>query len=280
MAAAVRAALAEDLDERGDVTTAACVPATARLRASVVVRQPGVLAGTDAIAATYAQLDQAVTVTTHLDDGTRVDTDAVVATVDGPARSVLTGERTALNLLSHLSGIATATAAFADELAGTGCVVRDTRKTLPGLRALAKAAVVAGGGVNHRTSLSDGVLIKDNHVAAAGGVAPATTAAMAAVGAGAVQVEVDDLAELDAALAAGATSVLLDNFAPNDLPLAVARCRAAGDVFVEVSGGVDLATAWAIGQSGVDAIAVGSLTHSVRALDIGLDTGPVGTEVV
>ena len=270
-------ALAEDLDERGDVTAASTVPEQARFSGRFVARQPGVAAGVAAIAATYAQVDPAVTVEPVARDGDPLEPGSVVATVSGPARSVLTGERTALNLLGHLCGVATTTRAYVRAVGGSSAVVRDTRKTLPGLRALQKAAVVAGGGTNHRRSLSDGVLVKDNHVAAAGGVAAATRAALAAAGAGSVQVEVDDLGELDEALAAGARSVLVDNFAIPDLRAAVARCAAVeGGVFLEASGGVTLDTVAEIAATGVDAIAVGALTHSVPALDIGLDLDPGG----
>ncbi len=265
-------ALAEDLDERGDVTALATVPADAVFEGRFVARQRGVAAGLDVIAVTYAAVDPAVRVTPVVRDGDALEPGAVLATVRGPARSVLTGERTALNLLGHLCGVATATRAYVDAVAGTRAVIRDTRKTLPGLRALQKAAVVAGGGVNHRRSLSDGILIKDNHVAAAGGVGAATRAALAAAGVAAVQVEVDDLDELEEALAAGARNVLVDNFSSADLRSAVARCaEVEGGVFLEASGGVTLETVAEIAATGVDAIAIGALTHSVAALDIGLD---------
>ena len=268
----VAVALAEDLGDRGDVTAQATVPESATLRAQFTARRSGTAAGVAAIAATYAQIDAAVAVDTKVTDGQLVSPGDVLAVVHGPARAVLAGERTALNLVSHLSGIATMTARYVEALHGSGCVVRDTRKTLPGLRALQKAAVVAGGGTNHRAGLHDALLVKDNHVAAAGSVASATTAALANHGGLPVQVEVDDIEQLRAALQAGARCVLLDNFALAALPAAVAVCRAVGEpVFVEVSGGVTLDTAAAIAATGVDAIAVGALTHSVAALDIGLD---------
>jgi nicotinate-nucleotide pyrophosphorylase (carboxylating) len=272
LAAVVALALAEDLTARGDATAAATVPAGAAFAGTFASREAGVVAGTEVIAATYAAVDSAVEVVVHLGDGAAVRPGDAIAEVRGPARSVLTGERTALNLLGHLCGVATATRRYADAVAGTGAVVRDTRKTLPGLRALQKAAVAAGGGVNHRLSLSDGILVKDNHVAAAGGVGAATRAALAHAGDLPVQVEVDDLDELAEALEAGARAILLDNFDLDGLAIAVDRCRARGtDVFVEASGGVTLDTVAAIARAGVDAIAVGALTHSVRALDIGLD---------
>ncbi len=272
----VTTALAEDLGpipvpER-DVTATATVPAHLRATAAVVPRAAGVVAGLDAVVVTYRLLDPAVTVDLAARDGDAVAPGQPVAVVAGPATSVLAGGRTALNLLTHASGIATLTRRFVDAVAGTGCLVRDSRKTLPGLRALQKAAVVAGGGHNHRMALVTGLLVKDNHVAAAGGVTAATRAALAAAGDLEVQVEVDTLEELDEALAAGARRILLDNFTLDDLAAGVARCRAVDpDTFVEASGGVTLDTAAAIAATGVDAIAVGALTHSAPALDIGLD---------
>jgi nicotinate-nucleotide pyrophosphorylase (carboxylating) len=264
-------ALEEDL-AGGDATAAATVPAELTATARFVARRDGVVAGLGAVAAVIDAVDPALVLRPAVADGQRVSGGTVVATVSGSARGILAAERTALNLLTHLSGVATQTAALVDALSGTACVVRDTRKTLPGMRALQKAAVVAGGGVNHRFSLADGILIKDNHVAAAGGVGTATRQALdnpAGVG---VQVEVDNLAQLAEALDAGARSVLLDNFALAEMREAVATCRAIpDDVFVEASGNVTLETARAIAETGVDAVAVGALTHSVRALDIGLD---------
>jgi nicotinate-nucleotide pyrophosphorylase (carboxylating) len=264
-------ALAEDL-AGGDATAAATVPESLEATAQFVARGEGVVAGLSAVAAVVATVDAALVFTPALRDGDRVAKGALVAQVSGRARSILAAERTALNLLTHLCGVATQTAALVAALDGTGCVVRDTRKTLPGMRALQKAAVAAGGGVNHRFSLSDGILIKDNHVAAAGGIAAATRQALDAAGGLSVQVEVDDLIQLAQALDAGARSVLLDNFSVDDMRTAVAVCRAvADDVFVEASGNVSLETVRAIAETGVDAVAVGALTHSVRALDIGLD---------
>ncbi len=268
----VALALAEDLGAAGDVTTLACVPADVPYRAVFVARDAGVVAGLEAIRAVFAAVDPEVMFEPRVEDGTRIERGAVLADVRGSVHALLTAERTALNLLTHLSGIATSTAAFVAEVAGTGCMVRDTRKTLPGLRALQKAAVVAGGGVNHRHGLWDGLLVKDNHIHAAGGVTEAVRRAHAASDGLGVQVEVDSLEQLDEALRAGARSVLLDNFSCNDLPAAVARCRQRDEpVFVEASGGVTLASAWAIASTGVDAIAVGACTHSAPALDIGLD---------
>ena len=262
-------ALEEDL-ANGDATSAATVPVSATAAAAFVARAPGVIAGLDVVEAVIASVDDALDFTAIAKGGDRVDPGAALAHVEGSARSILAAERTALNLLTHLSGIATATAQFVDAVAGTSCVIRDTRKTLPGMRALQKAAVVAGGGVNHRFNLGDGVLVKDNHVAAAGGIRAAAQQVAAVHGIG-VQVEVDDLGQLDEALAAGVSSVLLDNFTLEDLRAAVERCRAGGRVFVEASGNVTLETVREIAETGVDAVAVGALTHSVRALDIGLD---------
>lgn len=268
----VATALAEDLDERGDITTAATVPASTVARAAMVARADGVIAGLAAAHATFEAVDPRLIVELRAADGDRVRPGEVVLCVRGPARSVLMAERTALNLVTHASGIATLTARCVAQVAGTGVVIRDTRKTLPGLRALAKAAVVAGGGTNHRLSLSDGLLVKDNHVAAAGGVTRATRAALAAGAGVEVQVEVDSLAELEEALAAGARSVLLDNFDLDATRAAVVRCRACAEpVFVEASGGVRSDAIAAIAATGVDAVAVGALTHSAPALDLGLD---------
>jgi len=268
----VALALAEDLGEEGDLTAAATVPADATDTAALVAREAGAVAGLHAAHAVFSAVDTRIVFTSRTRDGDLVEAGAVVAAVSGPTRAILAGERTALNLLSHLSGVATATARYVAALAGTGCVVRDTRKTLPGLRALQKAAVAAAGGVNHRRGLDDGLLVKDNHAAAAGGVGVATKAALAGARGRAVQIEVDDLDQLEEALGAGARSVLLDNFPLDDLRAGVARCRRTPEpVFVEASGGLDLATARAAAEAGADAVAVGALTHSVRALDIGLD---------
>jgi nicotinate-nucleotide pyrophosphorylase (carboxylating) len=270
----VARALAEDLDDAGDVTSLATVPAGARGDAELVARAAGVVAGLGLVAEVYAQLDPDVVVETTVEDGTRVAAGDVLGTVRGPLRSVLTGERTALNLVTHLSGIATATAAFAAALAGTGTVVRDTRKTGPGLRLLEKAAVRAGGGTNHRIGLSDALLVKDNHAVAAGGVAAATRAALAAADGRHVQVEVDSLEELEAAVGAGARDVLLDNFDVPTTRAAVAWLAAHGPdqrVLVESSGTVRLDTAHEYALAGVDRIAVGAITHSAPQLDLALD---------
>lgn len=277
LAELARAALAEDLGAGGDLTSAAVVAAEATLRARLVARAEGVVAGLDVAAAVCAGVDPPARLVAACADGEAVAPGQTLGEVTGPARSVLAAERTLLNLLGHLSGVATLTRAYVDAVAGTRAVIRDTRKTLPGLRAAQKRAVAAGGGVNHRLRLDDGILVKDNHVALAGGIVAATRAALDA---GArhgveVQIEVDTLAQLDEALAAGARSVLCDNFAPADLASAVTRAHTVDPpAFVEASGGVSLATVAAVAAAGVDAIAVGALTHSAPALDIGLDLAP------
>ncbi|MGH3441099.1 MAG: carboxylating nicotinate-nucleotide diphosphorylase [Nitriliruptorales bacterium] len=266
-------ALAEDLGTGGDVTSAACVPEHVQGTGEVRARADGVLAGVGALAETFAQVDPAVEVGATRSDGDRLAPGDVVAVVRGPLRSVLTGERVALNLLGHLSGVATATRDFVDAVAGTGCAVRDTRKTLAGLRVLEKAAVVAGGGENHRIGLDDQLLVKDNHIVAAGGITAAVSAALAAAEGRPVQVEVTSEEELEDALAAGATDVLFDNFAPEELRSLVARV--GGRAATEASGRISLETARAYAEAGVDRIAVGGVTHSAAWLDVALDI--VGT---
>lgn len=273
---AVARALAEDVGEAGDVTALATIAANASGRAELIARGDGVVAGLWLVAEVYGQLDPAVTVEVLAAEGDRVAAGDVVATVTGPLRSVLTGERTALNLVTHLSGVATATRALVDVVAGTGCVVRDTRKTIPGLRLLQKGAVAAGGGVNHRLGLSDALLVKDNHVAAAGSVTAAVAAALAGAEGRHVQVEVDSLAELTEAVAAGARDVLLDNLDPEATRRAVDWCRAWGDehgdrILLESSGTISRATVRAYAEAGVDRVAVGAITHSAPQLDLALD---------
>ena len=276
----VRRTLAEDLGEAGDLTSLATVPAAAVLDVRYVTREAGVVAGLPVLAAMVeiAPVDAAQGVDSAFallaTDGDRVAAGTPLAAWRAPARAVLALERTSLNLLGHLSGVATATRAWADVVEGTGARVRDTRKTMPLLRALEKYAVRVGGGVNHRTGLYDAVLIKDNHVAAAGGVGAALDAAYAAHPRGSVvvQVEVDSLDQLDEALDHGAEQVLLDNFDLADLRTAVARTRdRAPATVLEASGGLTLDVARAVADTGVDLLAVGALTHSARNLDIGLD---------
>lgn len=270
----VARAVAEDLPA-GDPTGAAVGPRPAR--ASVVARQPGTVAGLVAAQMVLNEVSRRLRTGSaeaemNADDGDTVPARQVLGLLTGPADTLLAAERTVLNLVTHLSGVATATAALVGAVAGTGAVVRDTRKTLPGLRALEKYAVRCGGGSNHRMSLSDAVLVKDNHVAALGGVRAAVVAARQSAGAAglAVEVEVDDLDELDEALTAGADLVLVDNMSLADTADAVRRANQYG-AKVEASGGIQLATIGAVAACGVHYIAVGALTHSAPALDIGLD---------
>ncbi len=266
----VRAALAEDLGRAGDVTAAACVPAEARLSVAFAVRQAGVVAGLDCARLALAALDPAIRFTQVLSDGDAATAGAVLAHAEGGARAILSAERTALNLLGRLSGVASLTAAYIKAVEGTRARIVDTRKTTPGLRALEKYAVRCGGGVNHRFGLDDAILIKDNHVAACGGVAEAVRRAKAAAGhLMKVEVEVDSLAQLDEALPYAPDVVMLDNFSLDDLRQAVRRV--GGAVTLEASGGVNLQTVRAIAETGVDVISVGALTHSAPALDVGLD---------
>jgi nicotinate-nucleotide pyrophosphorylase (carboxylating) len=266
-------ALEEDLRYGPDATTAATVPAGAVAVGAFVARESGVLAG---LPAARAVLDEVVGTYEVLDtraDGDRLAAGDAALTVRAPLRGLLTAERTALNLLCHLSGVATATAAWVDAVAGTGARIRDTRKTLPGLRLLEKYAVRCGGGVNHRLGLGDAVLIKDNHVAAAGSVGAALTTARAAAPDLPCEVEVDTLDQLDEVLALGAELVLLDNFDVERTREAVRR-RGDRPTLLESSGGLVLANARTYAETGVDYLSVGALTHSVRALDLGLDLDP------
>ena len=272
VARVVAAALDEDFRYGPDVTSAATV-AGRTLTADVVARQAGVLAGTPvALAVLDLAADGAdVAGTVLAPDGARVASGDAVLRVSGPATAVLGAERTMLNFLTRLSGIATATRAWADAVAGTGAVVRDTRKTTPGLRAVEKYAVRCGGGENHRMGLGDAALIKDNHVAAAGGVAGAVAAVRSAAGGVPLEVECDSLPQVREALAAGARFLLLDNMGVAALREAVAAARAYDGVRLEASGGLRLATAREVALTGVDYLAVGALTHSSPALDLGLD---------
>jgi nicotinate-nucleotide pyrophosphorylase (carboxylating) len=266
----VATALQEDLRYGPDATTTATVPADAVAVAAFTTREPGVLAGLPTARAVLDAVVGGYEVLASRADGDRLAAGDVALTVRAPARGLLTAERTALNLLCHLSGVATATAAWVDAVAGTGARIRDTRKTLPGLRLLEKYAVRCGGGVNHRLGLGDAVLIKDNHVAAAGSVGAAFAAARAQAPGLPCEVEVDTLEQLDEVLALGAELVLLDNFDVERTREAVRR-RGARPTRLESSGGLALANARAYAETGVDYLAVGALTHSVRALDIGLD---------
>jgi nicotinate-nucleotide pyrophosphorylase (carboxylating) len=268
----VRQALAEDTGGR-DVTADAVVPQGRRGRARIVQKQPGIVFGFAAARETFRlcgieDLEQLV-----IEGQWRDQVPAEIAFTSGPAASLLAAERTALNFLSHLSGIATLTARFAEAVAGTGARILDTRKTTPGLRHLEKQAVAAGGGVNHRMGLYDAILIKENHVALAGGLEAAVAAAKAT--AMAVEVECRDLGEVRTSLAAGADRILLDNMAPADLRDAVALRDAAGTgVELEASGGIELATVREVAETGVDFISVGALTHSAPALDLSMLVEP------
>ncbi|MDB5466574.1 MAG: nadC [Phenylobacterium sp.] len=270
IAPVVRAALAEDLGRAGDVTAQACIPAEARLSAVFAARKPGVVAGLACAHLAVAELDPTADFRTLAADGDRIAAGAQLAWVEANARALLSAERTALNLLGRLSGIATLTRAYVDAVEGTDARIVDTRKTTPGLRALEKYAVRCGGGVNHRFGLDDAILIKDNHVAACGSVGEAVRRAKAAAGhLMKVEVEVDSLDQLDEALAHAPDVVMLDNFSLGDLREAVRRV--GGKVVLEASGGITLETVRAVAETGVDVISVGALTHSVGVLDIGLD---------
>jgi nicotinate-nucleotide pyrophosphorylase (carboxylating) len=266
----VRTALLEDLGRAGDITADAIVPAEQRASLALRARQPGVIAGLDIARCAFQTISPAIRIEIERPDGSVVVPGDTIATINGPARALLTGERTALNFLCHLSGVATATASLVTAVKGTRAQIVCTRKTTPGLRALEKYAVRAGGGSNHRFGLDDAVLIKDNHIALAGGIRTAIERAKEHVGhLVKIEVEVDTLAQLEVALALGIDAVLLDNMTVDDLRQAVAMTR--GKVITEASGRITAATAPAIAATGVDLISVGWVTHSSAALDIGLD---------
>jgi nicotinate-nucleotide pyrophosphorylase (carboxylating) len=266
----VRAALLEDLGRAGDLTTDAIIPADMTTRAVIAARQPGVVAGLDLAVLAFQLIDPRIAVQIHKADGARLSPGDDIATLSGPARGILTAERVALNFMGHLSGIASATAAIADAIRPYGTKVTDTRKTTPGLRQVQKYAVRVGGGANHRFGLDDAILIKDNHVAVAGGIGPAIARARAYAGhLVKIEVEVDTLDQLQEALDAKVEAVLLDNMTSDQLREAVAMV--AGRAITEASGGITPETAPAVAASGVDLISVGWLTHSVRVLDLGLD---------
>jgi nicotinate-nucleotide pyrophosphorylase (carboxylating) len=268
----VARALDEDLGAAGDVTTAATVPADLIGSADVVPRATGVIAGLPVAAWVFETVGVGrVRIEFGTADGAAVTPGEVVATARGPVRDLLTAERTALNLLCHLSGIATLTRRWVDAVEGTGAVIRDTRKTMPGLRALEKYAVRCGGGANHRMSLSDAALVKDNHVLAAGGVAKAFAAVRAAHPELTIEVEVDTAEQAIEVIGAGAQLVLLDNMPSAQMRDVVAYARERGGVKLEASGGLTLEGAREVAETGVDYLAVGALTHSAPALDIGLD---------
>jgi nicotinate-nucleotide pyrophosphorylase (carboxylating) len=277
--AVIDVALAEDLGADGDVTSAATVGTDTVGRGEAVTRQAGVVAGVPVAARVFQRVSAGrLTVEQTAPDGSLVAPGAVVLTVAGPVRDILTAERTALNLLCHLSGVATLTRRWVDAVAGTGAVIRDTRKTLPGLRALEKYAVRCGGGVNHRMSLSDAGLVKDNHVVAAGGAAHAFELVRAAWPGLPIEVEVDTVAQAREVVDAGADLVLLDNMSVEEMRTAVEYAKAQG-TRTEASGGLTLDRARAVAETGVDYLAVGALTHSAPVLDIGLDLVMEGTDV-
>ena len=266
----VRAALLEDLGLAGDITSAAVIPEDHRSTVALTARRAGVVAGLDAAALAFLLVDPAIVIERHLQDGAAVRPGDVIATVQGPSRGIISGERTALNFLSHLSGIATVTAGIVDAVRGTKAAIACTRKTTPGLRALEKYAVRAGGGANHRFALCDAILIKDNHIAIAGGVAEAIRRARKSSGHMVkIEVEVDTLDQLGEAMATGVDAVLLDNMTPDQLRQAVGIV--AGRAMTEASGGITPSTAVAVATSGVDLISIGWITHSAPILDIGLD---------
>ena len=267
---AVRAALLEDLGRAGDITTDAIVPADARAVTVLVARKRGVVAGLDCALMAFRLIDPALKTDVARPDGSAIGAGDVIATVSGPTRGILSAERVALNFICHLSGIASAAAAIVQSIKGHRARLVCTRKTMPGLRALQKYAVRVGGGFNHRFGLDDGVLIKDNHIAAAGSLATAVARARAAVGhLVKIELEVDTLAQLEEALKLPVDAVLLDNMGPDELRRAVALV--GGKLVIEASGRITPETAPAVAATGVDLLSSGWLTHSVAALDIGLD---------
>lgn len=273
IARAVEQALAEDLGTRGDLTTDATVKADVAAAAAFGARRDGVIAGLAVAEAAFQAVDPRVVFKADVRDGDRVAAGAVVARVAGPARALLTAERVALNFLCHMSGIATLTRRYVDAVSGTRARIADTRKTTPGLRAFEKYAVRCGGGANHRSGLFDAILIKDNHIVAAGGIAAAISSARAHAGHMVrIEVEVDDLEALATALAHPIDAVLLDNMDVAALRRAVEMV--AGRALTEASGGVTLETVRGIAETGVDLVSVGALTHSAPILDLGLDFAP------
>jgi nicotinate-nucleotide pyrophosphorylase (carboxylating) len=266
----IRHALEEDLGRAGDLTTDLIVPPGQTARATLVARKPGTIAGLVAAQCTFKLVDPRLNFVPEASDGASVDAGAKLAVIEGPARGLLTAERVALNFLGHLAGVATATRALVDAVAGTHARIVCTRKTTPGLRALEKYAVRCGGGFNHRFGLDDAILIKDNHIAAAGGIAPAIERARAgSAHMLKIEIEVDTLEQLETALALGVATILLDNMAPQELmrAVAIAKSRAV----LEASGNVTLATVRAIAETGVDYISSGAITHSAPSLDVALD---------
>ena len=272
----LRQAIAEDLGERGDITSAATVPETSKGSAAIVARAPGCVAGLRPALRVFELIDESIEVTAVVADGAAVDKGMELASVSGSVRSILAGERLALNLLGHLSGVATATRALVERVEGTRARIVDTRKTTPLLRRFEKAAVAAGGGGNHRMGLYDAVLIKDNHIEAAGSAAEAVRRARARVGPDVgVEVEIERVEELEAVIEAGADMVMLDNMSTESMKAAVTL--AAGRCRLEASGGITLETVRAVAETGVDWISVGWITHSAPALDVALELGAGGS---
>ena len=266
----VRADLLEDLGRAGDITTDAIIPPETQAETALVARKPGVVAGLDLALLAFELIDPAIKVAVKKSDGSRLEKGDTIAIVKGSARGILTAERVALNFLCHLSGIASTTASIVDAIRGTKARVICTRKTLPGLRTLQKYAIRVGGGFNHRFGLDDAVLIKDNHIAAAGGIKPAVDRARAVIGhLVKIELEVDTLAQLEEGLAVGVDAVVLDNMNVDELRRAVGIVK--GRAITEASGGITPQTAPAIAATGVDLLSSGWLTHSAQALDIGLD---------
>jgi nicotinate-nucleotide pyrophosphorylase (carboxylating) len=267
---AIRVALDEDLGLAGDITTNATIASGIQAEAVIAARKPGVVAGLPLAEAAFLAIAPKTSFSIEIDDGERVKPGTIIARISGEARALLTAERVALNFLGRLSGIATLTRRYVDAVRGTNAKIVDTRKTTPGLRAFEKYAVRCGGGYNHRVGLFDAVLIKDNHIVAAGGVAQAIQTAKSAVGhMTKIEVEVDTLAQLEVVLRENVDCVLLDNMEPAELSKAVKRV--AGRCLTEASGGVNLDTVREIAETGVDLISVGALTHSASVLDLGLD---------
>ena len=266
----VEAALTEDLGRRGDVTSQATIPADTQAQLQIKARQAGVICGMDLARLSFALIDEQIEFIAKVNDGATVEAGTVLATVRGNARNLLTAERTALNFMTHLSGIATDTKKIVDSVAAYSAQITCTRKTIPGLRIVQKYAVRCGGGRNHRLGLDDAILIKDNHIAIAGDIKTAIQQAQNFAGhLIPIEVEVDTLGQLEQALEAGVNLVLLDNMAPEVLSKAVAMCK--GRAKTEASGGITPETVQAVAETGVDFIAMGYLTHSTTALDIGLD---------
>lgn len=267
---AVAAALREDLGLAGDITTNATIPASATATGVIATRKDGVVSGIDVARAAFHALDATIAFEARAHDGDAIEAGQVLAAVSGPAAAILTAERVALNFMGRMSGIATLTRRYADAVTGTKAAIADTRKTTPGLRAFEKYAVRCGGGQNHRTGLFDAILIKDNHIVAAGGLSQAIERARAYAGHMVkIEVEVDSLAQLKVVLSHKVDAVLLDNMAPEQLREAVGLV--GGRMLTEASGGVNLSTVRAIAEAGVDLISVGALTHSAPVLDLGLD---------